>query len=83
MRLDSSFICYALGLEIRGIAIQDVDIPRVHIDVGEEVGVHEGMVGFGVFAGDSNIFVLHSSVGGCEAHVRLRAYHIKGNNILE
>ena len=28
------------------------------IDVGEEVLVHECVVGFGVFAGDADVFVL-------------------------
>ena len=55
---DGGFVCDAFGFEIRRVAVEDVDIAGMHVDVVEEVGVHEGVVGFGVFVGDANIFVL-------------------------
>ena len=55
--LDGIFVGDALGFEVGGIAVQDVDIGRVDIDVGEEVLPHEGVVGLGVIARNAHILV--------------------------
>lgn len=55
--LDGVFVGDALSLEVGGIAVQDVNIGRMDIDVREEVLPHEGVVGFGVVAGNSYVFV--------------------------
>lgn len=46
-----------LGLEIGSVAVEDVDVGGVDIDVGEEVLPHERMVRFGMVARDADIFV--------------------------
>lgn len=55
--LNGVFVSDALGLEVGGIAVQDVNIGRVDIDVREEVLPHEGVVGFGVVAGNPHVLV--------------------------
>lgn len=60
--LDGGFVGYTLGLEIWRIAIEDVDVARVDIDVREEVLVHERVVGFWVLAGDPDVLILWSGL---------------------
>jgi hypothetical protein len=55
---DCCFVGYAFGFEIWCVAVQDVDVFWVDVDVGEEMIVHECVVGFGVLAGDPNVFIL-------------------------
>jgi len=58
---DSSFVLDTFGLEIRGIAIQDVNVGRMDVDMREEVLVHEGVVAFRMLAGNTNVFILRDS----------------------
>ena len=46
------------------------------VDVGEEVGVHERVVGFRVFAGDADVFVLSVPISFAYARVSKRWYTI-------
>lgn len=55
--LDGIFVGDALGLEVLGIAVQDVHVGGVDIDVGEEILPHEGVVGFGVVAGNAHVLI--------------------------
>lgn len=55
--LDGVFVANALGLEVGGVAIEDVDVGGVDVDVGEEVLPHEGVVRLGVIAGDAHVLV--------------------------
>jgi len=59
--LDLLLVRYTLPLQVLRVAIQDVNVRRIHIDVAEEVVVHERVVGLRVFARDTNVFVLHST----------------------
>lgn len=56
--LDSSLVGHALGFQVWGVAIEDVDVLRVDVDVREEVLVHERMIGLWVFAGNTNVLIL-------------------------
>lgn len=56
--LDFLLVRDALGFEVGGVAVEDVDVGRVDVDVREEVLVHEGVVGFGVVARQADVFVL-------------------------
>ena len=54
------------------------------VDVGEEMGVHESVVGFRVFAGDADVFVLSVSISSASAEAgKGEVYHIEGNDIFE
>lgn len=55
--LDLLLVGYALFFEILGIAIQDVNVGRVDVDVAEEVLVHERVVGLRVLARDPDVLV--------------------------
>ena len=39
--LDLLFVCDAFCFQVRCIAVQDVDVRRVDVHVGEEVLIHE------------------------------------------
>lgn len=54
---DGGFVGEALGLEVWGGAGEHVDVLRGDVDVGEEVGVHEGVVRGGVVGGDADVLV--------------------------
>ena len=41
---DLGFERGTLGFEIRCVAVEDVDVLAGYVDVGEEVGEHEGVV---------------------------------------
>ena len=56
--LDLFFVGDAFGFEVLRVAIENVYVGRVDVDVGKEVSVHEGVVGFGVIAWDADVFVL-------------------------
>jgi len=51
------FVLLAFGLQIGRIAVEDVDVAWIHIDVGEEMLVHEAVIAFRVVPRDANIFV--------------------------
>lgn len=55
---DLLLVSHALGLQIGRVAIQDVDVGGIDVDVGEKVLVHEAVVRLGVVAWQANIFVL-------------------------
>jgi hypothetical protein len=57
--LDLLLVRYALFFEVWCVAVEDVDVGWIDVDVAEEVLVHEGVVGFGMFARDADVFVLH------------------------
>lgn len=58
--LDLLLVLVAFSLEVRGVAIEDVDIGRVHVDMREEVLVHEAVVALWVVSRDPDIFVLRA-----------------------
>lgn len=69
---DLVFVALAFGLEVSGISVEDVDVVWFHIDVGEEVLVHEAVIAFWMVARNANILVLIGSLllrlgsrGGC------------------
>ena len=54
------------------------------VDVGEEVGIHECVVGFGVLARDANVFVLFQCLlKGARWEAGERTYHVESNDIFE
>ena len=55
--LDGVLVGDALGLEAGGVAVEDVDVGRVDVDVGEEVLPHEGMVRLRVVSGNTHVLV--------------------------
>lgn len=55
--LDGVFIGNTLGLEVGGIAIEDVDIGRVDVYMREEVLPHERVVRLAVVARDTDVLV--------------------------
>lgn len=65
--LDLLFIGDALLFKVGRVTVEDVNVLRVDIDVAEEMLVHEGVVGFGVFTGDGDVFVLLE--GKCQVGV--------------
>lgn len=56
--LDFFFVCNAFRFQIRCVAVQDIDILRINIDMREEVFVHEAVVTLGMIPWDAHIFVL-------------------------
>lgn len=65
--LDLVLELLTFGFEIWCVAIEDVDVIGVYIDVGEEVLVHEAVIAFRVIPWDANIFVLIGSASLCMA----------------
>lgn len=59
--LDPAFVIYALGFKVGGVAVEDVDVVGVYIDVLEEVLPHEAVVALWVISGDPDILVLFRS----------------------
>jgi hypothetical protein len=55
--LDGIFVGDALGLQVGRIAVEDVDVGRVDVYVGEEVLPHEGVVGLCVVAGNTHVLI--------------------------
>jgi hypothetical protein len=51
--VDAAFL-----LEVGGVAVEDVDIGRLDVDVREEVLVHEAVVALWVISRDADILVL-------------------------
>ena len=47
----------ALGIQVGGVAVQDVGILGLDVDVAEEVVPHEGVVALGVLLGQAHILV--------------------------
>lgn len=56
-RLDGVFVGDALGLEVGRVAVEDVHVGGVDVDVGEEVLPHEGVVRLGMVARDAHVLV--------------------------
>lgn len=56
--IDLLFILVALGLQVGGITIEDVDVARFHVDMREEMLIHEAVVAFRVVSRDPDVFVL-------------------------
>jgi hypothetical protein len=87
--LDLIFIVLALGLEVRGVAVEDVDVFWLGVDVGEEVLVHEAVVAFWMVSWDANILVLIGSISwlsstrGCCATLEANSYHVERDHIAE
>lgn len=57
--LDLCLILDTLGLKIRGIAVEDVNVARVDVDVGEKVPPHERVVALGMVPRNAYVLVLH------------------------
>jgi len=55
---DAGFVGGAFGFEIGSVTVQDVDVLARDVDVREEVGEHEGVVGFGMVGWEVDVFVL-------------------------
>lgn len=54
---DLGLVLDALGLEVGGVAVEDVDAGRADVDVLEEVLPHEGVVALRVVPGDADVLV--------------------------
>jgi hypothetical protein len=52
---DFALVRLALGAEVLGVAIEQVDVRRVNVNVLEEVAPHEGVVAFGVVAREAAV----------------------------
>jgi hypothetical protein len=48
----------AFVLEVSGVAVEDVDVGWLDVDVGEEVLVHEAVIAFWMISRDAHILVL-------------------------
>jgi hypothetical protein len=83
--LNFGFVLDALGLEVGGIPVEDVDIAGVDVDMGEEVLPHEGVVALGVVSRNANVLVLHgmSELRSLHGGRIGPAYHVEGDDILE
>ena len=66
--LDFFLESFAFGLEVFGIAIEDVHVFLGNVDVAEEVVPHERVVAFGMVFGKAHIFVHVESYNIAEAH---------------
>jgi hypothetical protein len=56
--LDLALILGALVQQVLGLAVENVSVVGVDVDLGEEVGVHEGVIGFRVVARQPDVLVL-------------------------
>jgi hypothetical protein len=56
--LDFLFVLLTFGLKVRRIAVQNVDIAWVHVDMGKEMLVHEAVVTLRMVPRDAHVFVL-------------------------
>ena len=54
---DGLFIVLALGLDVGGVAVEDMDVLLLDVDVAEEVVPHEGVVTLGVLLGEVDVLV--------------------------
>ena len=54
---DTLLVGCTLGFEVGGVAVEDMDVVRLHVDVLEEVATHEGVVTLGVILGQADVFV--------------------------
>ena len=52
-----AFIVLALFDEVWGIAVEDMDILWLDVDIAEEIGPHEGVVALTVFLRQSDVLV--------------------------
>ena len=55
--LDGSLVLSAFGSQVLRVAVQDMHVLLLDVDVGEEVGPHEAVVALGVFLGQTHVFV--------------------------
>ena len=55
--LDGSLVLSALSGEVLGVAVEDVYVLLLDVDVGEEVGPHEAVVALGVLFGQTYVFI--------------------------
>ena len=54
---DSFFVVLALSLQILGIAVEDMDILSLDVDMAEEIRPHEGVVALRMILGEVDILV--------------------------
>ena len=52
------FVLLAFSLQVGRVPIEDVDVVWFHVDMGEEVLVHEAMIALRVVAWDAHILIL-------------------------
>lgn len=81
--LDRGFVGETFGFEVWSVAVEDMDVARVDVHVGEEVRVHERVVGFGVLARDADVFILGMLAEKSNASWQINTYHIESNDILK
>ena len=55
--LDHLLIVLALGLQVGGVAVEDMDVLLRAVDVVEQVAGHEGMITLGMRLGQADIFI--------------------------
>jgi len=55
--LDGSFVLSALSSKVLGVAVQDMYVLLLDVDMGEEVCPHEAVVAFGMLLGQSDVLV--------------------------
>jgi hypothetical protein len=70
--LDLLLVLVAFGVQIGGVPVEDVDVGRVYIYVGEKVLVHEAVVALRVLARNPDIFVLPEVRPPVEDHAAVR-----------
>jgi hypothetical protein len=80
---DLGFECGALGFEIGRVAVEDVDVLAGDVDVGEEVWEHEGVVRFGVVAGEVDVFVLRLLEDLAICVLVKETNHVEGDDVFE
>ena len=62
-------VVLALGLQVLGIAIEDMDILFLNVDVAEEIVPHEGVVTFGMIFGEVHVLVHIERDDALEGHL--------------
>lgn len=62
--LDLALVLGALVQQVLCLTVEDVGVVGVDVDLGEEVGVHERVVGLGVVSREAYILVLRRRRGG-------------------
>ena len=55
--LNHTLVAGTLGQEVGGIAVENMNILGVNVDMVEEVGPHEGVVALGVLLGEADVLV--------------------------
>ena len=69
--LNAFFVILTLLCQVGGVAVEDIYICRVDVDVLEEVLLHKGVVALGVLLGEANVLVHIEGDNVSERHLAL------------